>query len=171
MRIPDAAARCAALEFLARTATSGARAGWDSSDGTLPGSPEILYALLGGISRSLPAPPILALEAGAARTAQCLLPPLPTPRRSRKGSAARSSSERTARRGVKNFWDSIPALRPRSTSRQGPVRSHWARALQRGPSRGAECGAFLCRRTLAAQNPGVRKAFPRPRQCATYCPE
>ena len=49
--------------------------------GPLPGSPEILYELVGGISRSLPAPPILALEAeGGEDPLSVLLPPLPTPR-------------------------------------------------------------------------------------------
>jgi beta-glucosidase-like glycosyl hydrolase len=49
--------------------------------GPLPRSPETLYDLLGGISRSLPAPPILALEAeGGADPLNALLYPLPTPR-------------------------------------------------------------------------------------------
>jgi beta-N-acetylhexosaminidase len=49
--------------------------------GPLPRSPETLYELLGGISRSLPAPPILALEAeGGAGPLGALLPPLPSPR-------------------------------------------------------------------------------------------
>lgn len=51
--------------------------------GPLPPSPETLHELLGSISRCLPAPPILALEAeggGAADTLNALLPPLPFPR-------------------------------------------------------------------------------------------
>ena len=50
--------------------------------GPLPHSPETLYELLGDISRSLPAPPILALEAdgGGADPLGAFLPPLPSPR-------------------------------------------------------------------------------------------
>ena len=50
--------------------------------GPLPQSPETLYELLGGISRSLPAPPILALEAEdeSVDPLSALLPPLPSPR-------------------------------------------------------------------------------------------
>jgi beta-N-acetylhexosaminidase len=49
--------------------------------GPLPHSPDTLYELLGGISRSLPAPPILALEAeGGADPLNVLLPRLPSPR-------------------------------------------------------------------------------------------
>ena len=49
--------------------------------GPLPGSPETLHELLGNISRCLPAPPILALEAevGGADPLSALLPPLPSP--------------------------------------------------------------------------------------------
>jgi beta-N-acetylhexosaminidase len=48
--------------------------------GPLPHSPETLYELLGCISRCLPAPPILALEAecGGADPLSPLLPPLPS---------------------------------------------------------------------------------------------
>jgi len=49
--------------------------------GPLPQFPETIYDLLGGISRSLPAPPILALETDAsADELNALLPPLPSPR-------------------------------------------------------------------------------------------
>jgi len=49
--------------------------------GPLPHSPETLHELLGSISRSLPAPPLLALEAeGAATPLKALLPALPSPR-------------------------------------------------------------------------------------------
>ncbi len=49
--------------------------------GPLPHSPETLYELLGSVSRSLPTPPILALEsAGGAEALNALLPPMPSPR-------------------------------------------------------------------------------------------
>jgi beta-glucosidase-like glycosyl hydrolase len=49
--------------------------------GPLPPSPETMRELLGGISRCLPAPPILALEVeDSADALSGLLPPLPSPR-------------------------------------------------------------------------------------------